>query len=337
MPHHENGIDLTIVFYSQPTYKISVWYLDDKQQLTLTLEREIDESACIQQLHQPTYAQVDMKEFLLRKAEKVVEYAFPHHAVCLKRKATTVFFEESLAAIEAAQVKKERLSHKIKPGYKEEGGWSLIQPKNEIMVEQGRSPYSAGELPDSEMLIPKIMASDREDVDKSDQGAAEELKDLEHLDQENSVNAQSDEEYESAEEVQFDQDFKDDEGALSNQEYKNENDIELNRELENNIEIQRNQEAEESYKEQTTTLSTTEKVREIVQESVTVVTSEQALSDGVEETIEQEEAVEIESFEFIKEPSRRTMAAAVEVDDGGGQWRTTSRFSGGAHYTTTPQ
>ncbi|RCH95162.1 hypothetical protein CU097_000597, partial [Rhizopus azygosporus] len=107
----------------------------------------------------------------------------------------------------------------------------------------------------------------------------------------------------SAEEVQFDQDFKDDEGALSNQEYKNENDIELNRELENNIEIQRNQEAEESYKEQTTTLSTTEKVREIVQESVTVVTSEQALSDGVEETIEQEEAVEIESFEFIKEPS----------------------------------
>lgn len=303
MPHHENGIDLTIVFYSQPTYKISVWYLDDKQQLTLTLEREIDESACIQQLHQPTYAQVDMKEFLLRKAEKVVEYAFPHHAVCLKRKATTVFFEESLAAIEAAQVKKERLSHKIKPGYKEEEGWSLIQPKNEIMVEQGRSPYSAGELPDSEMLTPKVMISDREDVDKSDQSAAEELKDLEPLAQENGANAQSDEEYESAEEVQFDQGFKNDEGVSSNQEYKNENDIELNRELRNDIEIQRNQEDEESYKEQTTTLGTTEKVTEIVHESVTVATSEQTLSNVVEETIEQEEAVEIESFEFIKEPS----------------------------------
>ncbi|ORE10008.1 hypothetical protein BCV72DRAFT_260454 [Rhizopus microsporus var. microsporus] len=302
MPHHENGIDLTIVFYSQPTYKISVWYLDDKQQLTLTLEREIDESACIQQLHQPTYAQVDMKEFLLRKAEKVVEYAFPHHAVCLKRKATTVFFEESLAAIEAAQVKKERLSHKIKPGYKEEEGWSLIQPKNEIMVEQGRSPYSADELPDSEILTPKVMTSDRENVDKSDQDATEELKDLKPLDQENDANAQSDEEYESAEEVQSDQDFKNDEEVLSNQEYKDESDIELNRELEEDIVIQRNQEDEESYKEQTTTLSTTEKVTEIVQKSVTVATSEQALSNNVEETIEQEEAVEIESFEFIKEP-----------------------------------
>lgn len=150
MPHYEDGVDLTIIYYNK-SYIVNVWYLDNKQQLRLKLEKTASEDACIEPLEPAYNTHPDLKAYLLRHPDKIIEFVLPHHAVGLKRKATTDFFKESLEAIEL-QSKKERLLHRSVGGDQK----NIFKDKEELPL----SPYDYDEIAD-------IGYADMDEVDMS--------------------------------------------------------------------------------------------------------------------------------------------------------------------------
>ncbi|KAI9264483.1 hypothetical protein BY458DRAFT_514175 [Sporodiniella umbellata] len=102
MPHYQDNVDFTVVFYSplSRVYTISVWHMDSKKTIKNMLEKQIDETTCIEQLDSPKHISSDTIQYLLKNPEKIIELAFPLQSVGLKRKATVDFYKESLEAIE---------------------------------------------------------------------------------------------------------------------------------------------------------------------------------------------------------------------------------------------
>ncbi|CAO3660495.1 unnamed protein product [Rhizopus stolonifer] len=132
MSHYEDDIDFTIVFYSSLThaFTISVWYLNNKQIMTHTLEKEITQSSCLERL-EPTERTEPDDHYFLRNPEKVIELAFPSQAIGLKRKAALDFFKESLEVLEFPN-KREKLLRKTSERTEPDYHYFLRNPEKAI-------------------------------------------------------------------------------------------------------------------------------------------------------------------------------------------------------------
>lgn len=184
MPHYEDGVDLTIIYYNK-SYTVNVWYLDNKQQLSLKLEKTASEDACVEPLEPAYNTHPDLKAYLLRHPDKIVEFILPHHAVGLKRKATTDFFKESLEAIEL-QSKKERLLHRSVGGdqkniFKDKEGLPLSPydydeiadisyvDMDEVDMSVMQQKFNSTDLPTEENQTDKASNEQLEDISNSNQ------------------------------------------------------------------------------------------------------------------------------------------------------------------------
>ncbi|CAO3680685.1 unnamed protein product [Rhizopus stolonifer] len=174
MSHYEDDIDFTIVFYSSlsHTFTISVWYLDNKQAVTHTLEKEITQSSCLERLESTERTEPD-DHYLLRNPEKVIEFAFPSQAVGLKRKATVDFFKESLEALELPN-KRERLLHKNSPLDDDDDEMSVYknekeEPKDEEMKDEPAQDETQEEAEDV------IQHDNHEKEEQKEEGMKDEL------------------------------------------------------------------------------------------------------------------------------------------------------------------